>query len=295
MSEKQFKLAELIEEIPLKLKAAQVVEGMMTGIHHSPFHGFSSEFSQHRTYQSGDDLRYFDWKIWARTEKKFVRQFNEETNLLSTVLLDCSASMNFPDKQNSKWQYASVLSASLIHILLKQRDSVGLILSNNQITDHIIPKSFSWYESHLYHAIESCQPTGETNLSDALKKAASVHTRRGLIIIVSDFMFPIESIEPELKLLRSQQHDLLCVQVLDPSEKNLSDLGDIKIIDSEENLTIQTNFKQIKSQYQIAYNDWIADLSRFFRNNQIQFIRAMTNEPFSIVLREILQIRNRRN
>ena len=293
MSNPQVKLSELIEELPLRFKAAQVVEGMMIGIHHSPFHGFSSEFAQHRAYQPGDDLRYFDWKVWARNEKKFVRQFNEETNLLSTIVLDCSESMAFPESGQSKWNYASVLSASLIHLLLKQRDAVGLILSNHEIEKHINPKTYSWYESHLFSAIENTTPHNKTNLSDALKRAASVHTRRGLIIIVSDFMLPIETIDNEIKFLRSQNHDVMCIQVLDRSEIFLPDYNDIKIRDMETMTEIQTNLKQLQTQYLTEYENWIAGLTRFFRNNQIGYFRTFTNEPFSVSLREILQIRNR--
>lgn len=293
MSNSQIKLSELIEELPLRFKAAQVVEGMMIGIHHSPFHGFSSEFAQHRAYQPGDDLRYFDWKVWARNEKKFVRQFNEETNLLSTIVLDCSESMAFPESGQTKWNYASVLSGSLIHLLLKQRDAVGLILSNNEIETQINPKTYSWYESHLFSAIENTVPHNKTNLSDALKRAASVHTRRGLIIIVSDFMLPIKAIDSEIKFLRSQNHDVMCIQVLDHSEIFLPEYNDIKIRDMETMTEIQTNLKQLQTQYLTEYEKWIAELTRFFRNNQIGYYRTFTNEPFSVSLREILQFRNR--
>lgn len=289
----QFKLADLFEETSLKFKAAKVVEGMMIGIHHSPFHGFSSEFAQHRPYQPGDDLRYFDWKVWAKNERKYVKQFNEETNLLSTIILDCSKSMNFPKNRQTKWEYASILSASLIHTLLKQRDGVGLILASDDVKVQLNPKTYSWYESTLFETIEKAVPDQETKLQLALKKAAQVHQRRGLLIIISDFMQPLEDLKQDLKFLRSQHHDLIAVQILDPMEIDLDEHNEVLVKDLETNQKIETNFTQIKSAYQTAFINWQTELKQFFRDNQIDFFSAKTTDAFSPFLRQILQVRNR--
>ena len=246
----------------------------MIGIHHSPFHGFSSEFAQHRPYQPGDDLRYFDWKIWAKNERRYVKQFNEETNLLSTIILDCSRSMDFPKNSKTKWEYASVLAASLIHILLKQRDGVGLIIANEEITAQLNPKSYTWYESNLFEVIENSVPASETRLQGALKKAAQIHQKRGLLIVVSDFMQPLEDLTQEFKLLKSQHHDIMAIQILSDVESDLEDRNEVLIRDLETGLKMETNFSQIREAYKNEFQNWQGELKLFFRNNQIDFFTA---------------------
>lgn len=287
----QPKLADLIPQLPLKIKAAKVVEGYITGIHSSPFRGFSAEFEQYRTYQHGDDLRYFDWKVWAKNEKKYIRQYSEETNLRCTVVVDCSASMGFPDDYPTKWDFTKVLAASLIHLLIRQRDAVGLIAVSDEITVHRVPRGVSWYENDLFDQLEKIEPKAATQLNLGLEMAASIHSRRGLIIVISDFMQDLNQLIPEFRLLSSQKNDIIALQILHDHELNLEPVTDVLLEDSETGERIETNFQQIRQSYQNAVTAWQTDLTTFFRNNGIQFLSARTSEPFAYVLKELLQHR----
>lgn len=287
----QPRLADLISELPLKLKAAKVVEGYITGIHASPFRGFSAEFEQFRTYQHGDDLRYFDWKVWAKNEKKYIRQYSEETNLRCSVILDCSSSMGFGGEHPTKWEFARVLAASLIHLLIRQRDAVGLIAISDEVKVHRIPRGVSWYESDLFSQLEQLSPNSRTKLNTGLELAASIHSRRGLVIVISDFMQNMDEWASGFRLLSSQKNDIIALQVLHDTELSLEPVTDVLLEDSETGERIETNFQQIRQSYSLAVTQWQSDLKTFFRNTGIQFISAKTNEPFAVVLKEVLQHR----
>ncbi len=291
---KQPRLKDLISQLPLKLKAARVVEGFIAGIHSSPFRGFSAEFEQHRSYQPGDDLRYFDWKVWARTEKRVIRQYSEETNLKCTFVVDCSASMNWPGDPASKWEYAKVLTASLIHLLIRQRDATGLILVSDTVQDFRQPKSFSWYENDLFTLLETTQPARETRFDAGLALAAQTQQSRGLVILVSDFLQPVGDLLPALRLLSSGRQDILAVQVLDPREQILPELQDVLLQDLESGIKMETHFQQVKPDYQRAFTAWQLELKALFADTGIQFLRVSTDEPVAVALMEILNQRRRK-
>lgn len=287
----QPRLTDLIPQLPLKLKAAKVVEGYITGIHSSPFRGFSAEFEQYRTYQHGDDLRYFDWKVWAKNEKKVIRQYSEETNLRCSIVLDCSSSMGFPEEHPSKWEFARVLAASLIHLLIRQRDAAGLIAVSDEVVLHRVPRGVSWYESDLFNQLEKLSPNSKTKLNTGLELAASIHSRRGLVIVISDFMQDMDEWMSGFRLLSSQKNDIIALQILHDRELSLEAVTDVLLEDSETGDRIETNFQQIRQSYSTAVTKWQSDLTTFFRNNGIQFLSAKTSEPFAVVLKEVLQNR----
>ncbi|MCA0446782.1 MAG: DUF58 domain-containing protein [Bacteroidetes bacterium] len=287
----QPRLTDLIPQLPLKLKAAKVVEGYITGIHSSPFRGFSAEFEQYRTYQHGDDLRYFDWKVWAKNEKKVIRQYSEETNLRCSIVLDCSSSMGFPEEHPSKWEFARVLAASLIHLLIRQRDAAGLIAVSDEVVLHRVPRGVSWYESDLFNQLEKLSQNSKTKLNTGLELAASIHSRRGLVIVISDFMQDMDEWMSGFRLLSSQKNDIIALQILHDRELSLKAVTDVLLEDSETGDRLETNFQQIRQSYSTAVTKWQSDLTTFFRNNGIQFLSAKTSEPFAVVLKEVLQNR----
>jgi len=287
----QPRLTDLIPQLPLKLKAAKVVEGYITGIHSSPFRGFSAEFEQYRTYQQGDDLRYFDWKVWAKNEKKVIRQYSEETNLRCSIVLDCSSSMGFPEEHPSKWEFARVLAASLINLLIRQRDAAGLIAVSDEVVLHRVPRGVSWYESDLFNQLEKLSPNSKTKLNTGLELAASIHSRRGLVIVISDFMQDMDEWMSGFRLLSSQKNDIIALQILHDRELSLEAVTDVLLEDSETGDRLETNFQQIRQSYSTAVTKWQSDLTTFFRNNGIQFLSAKTSEPFAVVLKEVLQNR----
>lgn len=281
-------------ESPLALKAALVVEGVITGKHASPFRGFSAEFDQHRAYQHGDDLKYFDWKVYARNEKQFIRQYSDETNLYATLIVDASSSMIFPEFAPKKWEISQILAASFIHLFIKQRDAVGLVISTDHVQEKIQPKGVSWMESHLFSVLEHIVPNGKTNLVPAIESVATSSIRRGMVVVISDFMQPIDDLLPAFRLLASGKHQILAIQILHEQEKKLASVGDILIKDAETNLQMATNFIQIQSDYHQAFIQWQFQLKRSLENLGISFFSCSTQESLPIIFREIIQKSSRK-
>ena len=190
----------------MELRARLVVEGFITGLHKSPFHGFSAEFSEHRQYRSGDDLKHIDWKIFGRSDRYYVKQYEDETNLRCLIAVDKSASMRYAsDGHISKFQYASYLAAALSYLVLQQRDAAGLALYNTDVDTYLPPRSKRSYAQELIKALETAEPQDETTTATALHKLAERLTRRGLVVIISDLFDDPQSINQALRHFRSQQ------------------------------------------------------------------------------------------
>ena len=178
----------------LELIARSVVEGFITGLHKSPFHGFSVEFAQHRPYMPGDALRFVDWKVYARTDRYYIKQFEEETNLRSYILLDVSSSMAYQSAKVSKWMYASYLASALAYLLLKQRDATGLVLFDDRIRLQMPPRSMGSYLRLMLKHIGQAQMGKDTSVGTVLHQIADQFRRRGLIILISDLLDDPEKI-----------------------------------------------------------------------------------------------------
>nr|WP_281384119.1 DUF58 domain-containing protein [Pelagicoccus albus] len=205
----------------LELRARIVVEGIWAGLHRSPYHGFSVEFSEYRQYSPGDDLRYLDWKALARTDREFLKVFEDETNLRCQVAFDASRSMDFTSLSYSKFDYARTLAATLSYFLGKQRDVVGLARFDSRITDYQEPR---WRPGHFQRllAILERDPEGKgTDLAEVLVELRRLNRKRSLFIIISDFLSDPESWQAELSYLSSMGHDVRALQILDPAETDL--------------------------------------------------------------------------
>jgi uncharacterized protein (DUF58 family) len=186
---RQFLKPETISRLSgLELKARLVVEGFIAGLHRSPYHGFSVEFAQHRPYMPGDPLRNIDWKVYSRTDRFFVKEYEEETNLKAYLLLDTSGSMGYSSDSVSKLQYASYLAAALSYLMLKQRDSVGLVVFDEMIKTYLPPKSTASHLNVLLSHLDRLVPSQTTNISETLHQMADRIKRRGLIILLSDLL-----------------------------------------------------------------------------------------------------------
>lgn len=209
----------------LELRARTVLEGVQAGLHRSPFTGFSAEFTEYRQYSPGDDLRYLDWRVLARTDRHFLKKFEEETNLRCFLLVDSSRSMLFGSGGVTKADYARTLIATLAWFLHQQRDVVGTALFDQHVHDVVPPR---WRAGHLRHvfATLSREPAGrDTNLAAALQETARLCRRRSLIVIVSDFLTSPSLWSPALNELAAAGHDVRALQVLDPAEVNLDGFG----------------------------------------------------------------------
>ncbi|MCB0753687.1 MAG: DUF58 domain-containing protein, partial [Ignavibacteriae bacterium] len=216
----------------LELKARTVVEGFMVGYHKSPYHGFSVEFSQHRPYMQGDSIKNLDWKVFAKSEKYFIKQYEEETNLLAHIILDTSKSMDYKNEgEITKFEYSKVLAASFIYLLLKQQDAVGLALYSSELKSYLRPKSKRTYLTQLLTEIEKYSPNSETKTSVSINSIAEKISKRGLVIVISDFLDDPKEILSSLKKFYYKKNEVIIFHVLDPVEKNFNFKNDSIFID----------------------------------------------------------------
>ena len=205
----------------IELKARMVVEGFMVGLHKSPYHGFSVEFSQHRSYQQGDPIKDIDWKVYGRRERFYIKQYEEETNLICNIVVDVSKSMDFKHTASiTKLEYANILSAALIYLMLQQQDSAGLTLFSDKIESFIPPKSTKVYLKTLLKSLASVIPSNQTRTSECLKSVVDKIKKRGLVIIISDFFDDPDEVVNALKKFHYKKNEVIVFQLLDPIEKS---------------------------------------------------------------------------
>ena len=278
----------------LELRARLVVEGFMVGLHKSPYHGFSVEFIQHRPYMQGDSLRDVDWKVYGKTEKFYIKQYEEETNLRSYILLDVSKSMQFSSGNNeSKLEYASTLAAALSYLMMKQQDAFGLTLYSDKIVQYLPPKATKSYLRQILKSLVSVKASDTTNTAACLNSVAEKIKRRGLVIIISDLFDDIDSVISALKHFSYQKNEIIVFQILDPIERNFAFGRDaiFKDMESEEELTTQPY--QIQKAYKLAMEEFIGKIKNECLNSKIDFNIIETSTPFDKAIMSYIQKRRR--
>ena len=278
----------------LELRARLVVEGFMVGLHKSPYHGFSVEFTQHRPYMQGDSLKDVDWKVYGKTEKYYIKQYEEETNLRSYILLDVSKSMQFSSGNNvSKLEYASTLAAALSYLMMKQQDAFGLTLYSDRIVQYLPPKATKSYLRQILKSLVSVKAADTTNTATCLNSVAEKIKRRGLVIIISDLFDDIESVISAFKHFSYQKNEIIVFQILDPIERNFAFGRDaiFKDMESEEELTTQPY--QIQKAYKLAMEEFIGKIKSECLNSKIDFNLIETSTPFDKALMSYIQKRRR--
>ncbi len=276
----------------LELKARLVVEGFMVGLHRSPYHGFSVEFTQHRPYMQGDGLKDIDWKAYAKTEKYYVKQYEEETNLKSYILLDTSKSMGYASEGNiTKLEYASTLVAALSYLMVKQQDAAGLALYAEKINKFFPPKVSKPYLREMLKNLAAVKPSDKTNTAASLNSVAEKINRRGLVIIFSDFFDDINSTLSALKHFRYQKNEVIVFQILDPLERSFAFGKDAIFKDLETAEEITTQPYQIQKVYKEAMVDFIGRIKTECYNSNIEYNLLETTTPFDKALYSYIQKR----
>ncbi len=269
----------------IELKARLVVEGFITGLHRSPYHGFSVEFAEHRQYRDGDSLKHVDWKVLARTDRFYVKQFEEETNLRSMIAVDASASMKFASKGNiSKFEYASYLAASLSYLLIKQRDAAGITLYDTKIRYYLPPNSRQSYLNLMLKALDSTVPANETGTAKALDVLAEKIKRRGLVIVISDLFDNIDSVMNALSHFRHKKHDVIVFQVLDPREIDFDFGKGATFIDMETGEKMITQPYQIQRAYMETMKNFLSERRKNCRRQKTDYHLIDTSQPFKKAL-----------
>lgn len=278
----------------LELRARLVVEGFMVGLHKSPYHGFSVEFSQHRPYMQGDDLKNVDWKVFGKTEKFFIKQYEEETNLKSYIILDTSKSMEFKSGSNiSKLNYSMILAAALSYLMIKQQDAVGLALYSEKIDKLLPPKSSRTYLQEILRQLSTVVAGEKTNTASSLGEIAEKIKRRGLVIIISDFFDDIDSVIKSLKKFSFMKNEVIIFQILDPMEKSFGFGKDAIFRDMETQEEITTQPYQIQKAYQQAMNEFTNKIKRECLNSNFDYNLIDTSTPFDKALFSYIQKRSK--
>jgi uncharacterized protein (DUF58 family) len=278
----------------MELRARLIVEGFLTGLHRSPFHGFSAEFSEHRAYHPGDDLRYLDWKVLGRTGRYYVKQFEEETNLRAIIAVDRSASMAYAsDGDISKFTYATFLAAAFAYLAMLQKDAVGLALYDHELATYYPPRAHRSYLGELLTALDRVQPSQTTDTASALEVLAERIHRRSLLIVLSDFFDDLERVATALKHLRHQRHEVIAIQVLDRRELDFRFGLAATFRDMETSQEMITQPMQLRHAYVEAVHTFVEQLKSTCYRTNVDFLQVVTDQPFDRALREYLVRRHR--
>jgi uncharacterized protein (DUF58 family) len=281
----------------LTLLARNIVEGYLTGVHRSPYKGFSVEFAEHRQYEPGDEIRHIDWRAFGKTDKYFVKEYEEETNLKAYLLVDASGSMAFrgSKKALSKFEYAQHVAASLAYLMLHQMDAVGLITLDTKLRSLIPPKASPKHLLRVLTTLEDTQPGGETAMAPLWHELAGHHLRRrGMVIILSDFFDQVQSLVRALRHLRHRNHEVVLLQVLAPEElefpyKRLTRFQSLEVIDQK----VLVDARRLREDYLRNFEQFRRELKEQAGKLQVDYHVMRTDDPVDRALGVYLSRRQR--
>jgi len=278
----------------LQIRARVAVEGFVKGIHRSPYHGFSVEFSEYREYTPGDDTRYIDWKLFARSDRYHVKRFEDETNLRCHLVVDSSRSMGYGSGPYTKGDYARTAAATIAYFLSRQRDAVGLITFDDRITDYLPPRHRPGHLRRLMGILER-EPSGKaTDLAKPLEEIAATVRKRGLIVLISDLLVPLDTLRTRLGYLRSRGHDVVVLRVLDPAEVDFPFTNPAMFRDSESGRAMDVDPAAARAGYVRRFSAHAAEIARACADQGIELVSLATDRPLELVLFDLLKARIRR-
>lgn len=278
----------------LELRARVVVQGFWNGLHRSPYHGFSVEFTEYREYTQGDDPRYLDWKLFARSDRFYIKKFEDETNLRCHLLVDNSRSMTFSSTGYTKSDYANTLAATLAWFLFHQGDATGLLTFDQQIRDYLPARSRRSHLRQLMLALEKPAGGEATDLVAPLQRIAEIVRRRGLMILISDMLGPIDALDRSLGVLSASGHEVVVFQILDPAEVSLGFKNASLFRDLENDREIYIDPEVARASYQerfSAHNDAVRKLCD---RHGVAYNQLVTDRPMEHALFDFLRSRMQR-
>ena len=275
----------------LELRAHRVVEGFLSGIHRSPRFGQSVEFLQHRQYVPGDDLRHVDWKVWAKQDRFYVKQFEEDTNMPVTMLVDVSGSMQYGTGPLSKYDYGCTAAASLAYLLLRQQDMVGCVGFDQNIRFQVPARSKKNHLEAIVQALVTGKPSEKTDFYPILRKVAEGIPRRGMMILISDLLADTDGLLRGLKLLRKRGHDVMVFHLLDDDEIDFPFNGPTRFEGLEVSSAVSCNPRALRDGYLEALADFLTRVRRGCTSNACDYDLIRTSQPLSAVLAAYLRRR----
>ncbi|RME03915.1 MAG: DUF58 domain-containing protein [Planctomycetota bacterium] len=274
----------------LEIRAKGIVEGYITGLHKSPYHGFSVEFAEHREYVPGDDIKHIDWKVFGRSDRFYIKQYEEETNLISHIIVDTSESMHY-GRPTTKLAYASELAACLAYLIIRQQDAVSLLTFDEDIQKYLPPSSNPGHLRYICAALLETEEGKKTNLGVILHKVAEKIKKRGLVILISDMFDQVENILFGLRHLRHKGHEVLLFHVLDKDEVSFP-FEDLTMFEGMEGYQdLLANPKAVRQSYLEELQRFCEELKNGCMRNRIDYTRLDTSQDLSIALSSYLAAR----
>ena len=284
----------------LELRARTVVEGFVSGLHKSPYHGFSVEFAEHREYTPGDDLKHIDWRVFAKTDRFYIKQYEEETNLRSHILLDCSGSMAYPESRRAgtagrmtKWDYAATVAASLAFLQSKQQDAVGLTLFDHEIRQELPSAASPRQLSNVISIIEENDPKDKTDVKTLFRYLADRIPRRSMVVIISDFLADLDDVIAGLQRLKHTRHEVMVLHVMDHDELEFPFVDQTLFEGLEIPQELLTDPQALRTAYLRLVHSFIHRLRSFCVDNRMDYVLLSTRDPLDAALSAFLAHRTR--
>jgi uncharacterized protein (DUF58 family) len=280
----------------LQLRARRIVEGFVAGLHRSPYRGFSVEFAEHREYAPGDDIRYLDWKVFGRTDKFYLKQYEDETNLICYLVLDISESMAYrgPDAALSKLEYAQCIAASLAWLVLQHQDAVGLVTFDREIRDYVPPSNVASRLNGLVETMETGPANEKTSIGSVFHELAQKLNKRGIVLLISDLFDDVKSVMTGLRHLRHRQHDVAVLQIMDPAELQLPFERATLFRGLEGAPDLIADPRSIRRTYQAELDSFLKQIKRGCLDNEIDYRLISTDQPLDVALSAFLTSRQTR-
>ena len=280
----------------LELRARLIVEGYVSGVHRSPYHGFSIEFAEHREYAQGDDLRFVDWKVYGKTDKFYLKQYEEETNLVSYLLVDTSESMRYQSETAamSKLEYAQCVAGALAYLVLQQQDSVGMVTFDNEIRALVRASSNPSHLKQLLHVMENTRPERKTNTGPIFHDLAERLKKRGVVVILSDLFDDVNSMLAGLKHFRHRRHEVILFHVLDPAELDFP-FRQMTLFKGMEQLPdVLADPRALREAYLKEFGAFVQAVKKGCRAQHIDYVPLCTDQSLEIALSSYLASRMNR-
>jgi uncharacterized protein (DUF58 family) len=275
----------------LDLRARHVVEGFISGMHQSPFFGHSVEFVQHREYVAGDDLRHLDWKVWSKTDRFYIKQYEEETNLRSTLVVDVSESMHYGRGALNKYAYACTVGACLAYLLLRQQDAVGLVTFDDQVRHTVPSRSQQNHIDAIVQGLHVSRPQAKTDLEKILRRVAETVGSRGMIILISDLLADRGPLFRGLEMLRHRRHDVLVFHILDDDEMEFPFAGTTRFEGMEELPQLLCDPRALREGYLEALEEYLVEVRRGCARQGIDYAQIRTGDYLDAALSRFLHHR----
>ena len=276
----------------IDVRARLVVEGYITGQHRSPYNGFAVEFAAHREYAPGDDLRHIDWKVWSKTDRLYIKEYEEETNLQCHMIVDCSKSMLYGAESGwSKYDYAATAAASLSYLLQQQQDSVGLMLFSDQIDKNLKPKSHPTHLKQIFHELQNASPSKTTDINDPFLALAAQIRKRGMVVLFSDLFLDPDDLAKSLNQFRLRRHEVVVFHVMHHDELHFPFDENVLFKGLEVDQQLFTEPKALRESYLQAVERYTQRVKKICSAQGIDYVLMDTSKPLSAVLSSYLNFR----